>query len=156
MTSRTTVLLVMVITQTSVSSVPTEHSITKTVAQSTGDFAIPVFDPPFTVPGDKITFDVVADIKGGAARTSRCTLTRLATSLLSVLRTAAVLTVSSYGVQIALPARDFDFCQQRSQSTLVSSLSPLTAQSLSSTHTQGQERSTLLTSGSKREVRTLT
>ncbi len=43
--------------------------VTKTVSQSTGDFVTLVFDPPFTVlEGDKITLDVIADIKGGAAK----------------------------------------------------------------------------------------
>ncbi len=43
--------------------------LTKTVAATVGDFATLVFDPPFTVlEGDKITMNLVADIKGGAAK----------------------------------------------------------------------------------------
>ncbi len=43
--------------------------LTKTVAATVGDFATLVFDPPFTVlEGDKITMNVIADIKGGAAK----------------------------------------------------------------------------------------
>ncbi len=43
--------------------------LTKTVAATVGDFATLVFDPPFTVlEGDKITMNLIADIKGGAAK----------------------------------------------------------------------------------------
>jgi hypothetical protein len=41
--------------------------LTNTVAQFVGDFATVVFDPPFTIlEGDKVTFEVVSDITGGA------------------------------------------------------------------------------------------
>ncbi len=79
--------------------------VTKTVAQSTGDFVTLVFDPPFTVlEGDKITFDVVADIKGGAAKNIKMHFDE----------TGDIFAVGSlygygvngqlYGAQIALPA----------------------------------------------------
>lgn len=43
--------------------------LTKTVAATVGDYATLVFDPPFTVlQGDKITMNVISDIKGGAAK----------------------------------------------------------------------------------------
>lgn len=43
--------------------------VTKSVAQTTGDFVTLVFDPPFTVlEGDRITFNITSDIKGGAAK----------------------------------------------------------------------------------------
>lgn len=43
--------------------------LTKTVAATVGDFATVIFDPPFTVlEGDKITMNLIADIKGGAAK----------------------------------------------------------------------------------------
>ena len=42
--------------------------LTNTVQQTVGDYVTLVFDPPFTVlEGDKITLEVIADIKGGAA-----------------------------------------------------------------------------------------
>ncbi len=41
--------------------------LTNTVAQSVGDFLTLVFDPPFTVlEGDQLTFEIIADIVGGA------------------------------------------------------------------------------------------
>ncbi len=43
--------------------------LSKTVVATVGDFATLVFDPPFTVlSGDKITMNLVANIKGGAAK----------------------------------------------------------------------------------------
>ena len=46
--------------------------LTKTVATTVGDFATLVFDPPFTIlEGDRITMNVIADIKGGAAKTMK-------------------------------------------------------------------------------------
>ena len=41
--------------------------LTNTVSSTVGDFVTLVFDPPFTVlEGDKITFEIIADIVGGA------------------------------------------------------------------------------------------
>ncbi len=43
--------------------------LTNTVAQTVGDFATFVFDPPFTIlEGDQVTLDIVADIVDGAAK----------------------------------------------------------------------------------------
>lgn len=43
--------------------------LTKAVASTVGDYATLVFDPPFTVlEGDRITMNVISDIKGGAAK----------------------------------------------------------------------------------------
>lgn len=42
--------------------------LTNIVQQTVGDYVTLVFDPPFTIlEGDKITLEVIADIKGGAA-----------------------------------------------------------------------------------------
>ncbi|MBI2117902.1 hypothetical protein HYT95_03295, partial [Candidatus Peregrinibacteria bacterium] len=42
--------------------------LTNVVQQTVGDYVTLVFDPPFTIlEGDKITLEVIADIKGGAA-----------------------------------------------------------------------------------------
>jgi hypothetical protein len=43
--------------------------LTKTVASTIGDYATLVFDPPFTIlEGDRITMNVIGDVKGGAAK----------------------------------------------------------------------------------------
>jgi hypothetical protein len=83
--------------------------LTNTVASTTADYATFVFDPPFTIlEGDNITFEVVADIEGGAGETVS----------FHIEETGDLFAVGSlygygvngqlYGSQVSIPADDAD------------------------------------------------